>query len=111
MKKDAIKKIESQKTKILKKLPPLSEVLRGTLMKCYLECIRPNCKCHKAKKHRHGPYYRISYGQKGRMRHVYVPKKILKTVRRWTKNYDKIWKWLEEFSKLNVRLIREKSKK
>jgi len=100
------RKIYLQRKKVLKQLPPLTEILRGSFIKCYLECIRPNCKCHKNKRYRHGPYYRVSYGKNNRIHHVYVPKDMKKTVKRWTDNYNKIWQGIEDISNINIRIIR-----
>jgi hypothetical protein len=39
-------------------LPPLAEVLRGSLMERYLTCGNPDCKC--ARGERHGPVWYLS---------------------------------------------------
>ena len=106
-----IKRLNQEKQKVAGQLPPFKEVLRGTFIQCYLKCIRPNCKCHQAKKYRHGPYYRVSYGKGKRMHHIYVPLKMKSAVKRWTDNYREIWDGIEKISALNIRLIREKSGK
>jgi hypothetical protein len=106
MRKNKVQKLKNKKKKVVEQLPPLSEVIRGTFIECYLQCIRENCSCHKDKKYRHGPYYRISYGKKGRMYHVYVPLHLKETVKRWTKNYEKIREGIEKISDLNIKLIR-----
>ena len=99
------------KQKVIKQLPPLGEILRGTFIECYLECIRPNCKCHKAKIYRHGPYYRVSYGKGKQVHHIYVPLKMKKAVQKWTNNYNKLWQAIEDISALNIKIIREESNK
>lgn len=111
MRESQIKKLYKRKQEVIKQLPPLSEVLRGTFIKCYLECIRPNCKCHKDKRYRHGPYYRVSYGKSGRIHHIYVPLSMKKTIKKWTTNYNKIWHGIEDISKINIKLIRTGNKK
>lgn len=102
-----IKELLKQKQKVAKQLPSLTEILRGTFIKCYLECIRPNCKCHKDKKYRHGPYCRVSYGKHKRMHHIYVPLYLEKKVKRWTNNYKKLWDGIEDISDINIKLIRK----
>lgn len=103
------KKLNQQKQKIAQQIPPLPEILRGTFIKCYLKCVRSNCKCHKNKKYSHGPYYRVSYGKGKQMHHIYVPLKMKKTVKKWTSNYDKLWQAVEDISALNIKLIRKES--
>jgi len=87
-------------------MPSLTEVLRGTFIKWYQVCARDNCKCHKNKKYRHGPFYRVSYSKKGRSYHIYVPLKDKNRVRNWVNNYNKLWKGIERISNINIKLIR-----
>lgn len=103
------KKIKSKKEQIVKKLPLLTEVIRGTFIQWYQVCARKNCKCHKDKKYRHGPYYRISYSKGKRSYHVYVPLESKEEVKSMVNNYNKIRQAIEEFSALNIKLIRKKS--
>ena len=100
-----VKELQVLKEKVAKQLPPMTAVLRGTFIESYLECIRPNCKCHKNKKYRHGPYYRVSYGKWNRVRHVYVPLRNKKKAKEWVKNYNRIWQGIEEISEINTKLI------
>ena len=105
-----IRRLNKEKQEVASQSPPFTEVLRGTFIKCYLECIRPNCKCHQAKKYRHGPYYRVSYGKGKKMHHIYVPLRMQSMVKEWTDNYQKVWGGIEKISALNIRLIRESGK-
>ena len=101
-------KIAERKKEIINSLPSLGEVLRGTFIEVYLECIRPRCKCHKAKKYRHGPYYRVSYGKGKRVHHIYVPLAWREKAREWTQNYEKIWDTIEKISALNIEMMKVK---
>jgi len=106
-----VKRLERQKQEIIKQLPHLTKILRGTFIECYLECIRPNCKCHKDKKYRHGPYYRVSYGKGKQMHHIYIPLNMKREVEKWTDNYNKLWQGIEDISALNIKIIRRLSRR
>lgn len=99
------KKLVRQRKLIANSLP-LEEMVRGTLIKRYLECIRPLCKCHKSKKFRHGPYYYLSIRKKDKSTHVYIPFNKLNKVKVLAENYNKVWKGLEEISAINIGLIK-----
>ena len=103
-----IRRLKEEKQKVVGQLPPFTEVLRGTFIKCYLECIRPNCKCHQAKRYRHGPYYRISYGKGKKMHHIYVPLAWKEKPKERTRNYQKVWEGIEKISALNIKLLKTK---
>ena len=100
--------LNKKKEKIIKNLPPMTDLMRGTFIKWYGECKNPRCKCHKDRRYRHGPYYRVSYS-KGRItHHVYVPLKDEKRIKAWVENYQKVWNAIEEISAINISVIRLK---
>jgi len=105
------KRIEEEKEKILKAVPPLGEVIRGTFREVWLECIRKECKCHKSKKYRHGPFYRICYGKGKKIHTVYVSKEKKAQAKRYTDNYNKLWEAIEKISTLNIQLLKVKNGK
>lgn len=107
---EKIKIIERKKQELIKGLPSLKKVLRGTFIEWYQVCARANCKCHKDKKYRHGPFYRVSYSKGGRSHHIYVSSKEKKQAEEWTENYNKLWEGIEAISELNIQILKEKSK-
>ena len=57
---------------LLRKLPPLESVLRGSLIERYKRCGKPGCKC--AEGPGHGPKYYLSVSYPGRAPQMdYVP--------------------------------------
>jgi len=101
--------LNKKKKEILEHLPSLGEIVRGTFIEVYLECIREDCKCHKSKKYRHGPFYRISYGKDKKMHHIYVPLNWKNKAKRWTENYKKWWEAIEKISQINIKLMKLKN--
>ncbi len=89
---------------------PLQEMIRGSMLERHLECVRPDCKCHKSAKYRHGPYYFLSIRRKNKTFHVYVPKIMQEKVKTWVANYDKVWAGVEEITDINVKLIKAANK-
>jgi len=99
-------RLAERKQRIVGRLPKLEEVVRGTFIRVYLECMRPHCKCHTSSRYRHGPYYRISYGKGNRVHHVYVPVAWKGKAKEWTENYRKVWKGIEAISAVNLGLLK-----
>ena len=103
-------KLTKEKQKALKNIPLYSDVVRGTFIKVYLKCVNKRCKCHKDKKYRHGPFYRISYGKgTNKVHHIYVPLKWMKQAKKWTNNYNKLWNSIEKISHLNIKIMKAKN--
>ena len=86
-------------------LPPLGEIMRGSLMERYLTCGNPDCKC--ARGERHGPvwYLSVTLDQSHRSGCT-VPSDQVDQVRRWIENYRQVKENLEKISDINRELMR-----
>ncbi len=96
---------------LTKLLPPLRDILRGSLTERYLTCGKPDCKC--ARGERHGPvwYLSVSLDQSHR-RGATVPSPQVAQVRRGIEGYHRVKEHLEKISDINRELLRrEKSQK
>ena len=89
----------------LAKLPPVGEILRGSLMERYVTCGNPACKC--ARGERHGPswYLSVTLGP-GRTMGSIVPDEKVEEVRGWIENYHQLKDQLEKISDINRELLR-----
>ena len=85
--------------------PPLTEILRGSLVKRYVTCGNPSCKC--ARGERHGPvwYLTVRLGQ-GRTRGGVIAADQVDQVRGWIENYRAVKDRLEKISGIHRELLR-----
>src|SRR5262252_9849198 len=90
---------------LAQQLPPLTEILRGSLLERYVTCGNPSCKC--AKGERHGPnwYLTVTLGP-GRTSGAIIPEEQVTEVRGWIENYHKVKDQLEKISEINRELLR-----
>lgn len=90
---------------LTKLLPPLGEILRGSLMERYLTCGNPACKC--ARGERHGPvwYLSVTLDQSHRIGSTVLAEQV-EQVRRWIENYHRVKERLEKISDINRELLR-----
>jgi hypothetical protein len=90
---------------LAQQLPPVTEILRGSLLERYVTCGNPACKC--AKGERHGPiwYLTVTLGP-GRTTGGIVPQERVAEVRGWIDNYHKVKDHLEKISDINRELLR-----
>jgi hypothetical protein len=90
---------------LAQQLPPVTEILRGSLLERYVTCGNPACKC--AKGERHGPiwYLTVTLGA-GRTTGGIVPEAKVAEVRGWIDNYHKLKDHLEKISDINRELLR-----
>jgi hypothetical protein len=90
---------------LAKLLPPVTDILRGSLVERYVTCGNPACKC--AKGERHGPiwYLTVTLGR-GRTTGGIIPEDKVAEVRGWIENYHKLKDHLEKISEINRELLR-----
>jgi hypothetical protein len=102
--------LRNRRQGLTKVLPPLGEVLRGSLMERYLTCGNPDCKC--ARGERHGPvwYLSVTLDQSHRTGST-VPIEQVDQVRRWIENYHQVKERLEKISDINRELLRRQKNK
>ena len=90
---------------LAKQLPPVTEILRGSLVERYVTCGNPACKC--ARGERHGPmwYLTVTLGR-GRTTGGIIPEEKAAEVRGWIENYHKLKERIEKISEINRELLR-----
>jgi len=95
---------------LAKQLPPVTDILRGSLVERYVTCGNPACKC--AKGERHGPmwYLTVTLGP-GRTTGGIIPAEQVEEVRGWIENYHKVKNHLEKISEINRELLRRQRDK
>ena len=101
------KALRQRQKALLKRLPPLQAILRGSLVERYKRCGKPGCKC--ANGPGHGPkyYLTVSY-PKRRPEMDYVPAEFQEKVKEYLENYRKAKEILEELSEINRELLRRR---
>ena len=88
-------------------MPPWAVVLRGSLVRYLLTCGNKNCRCHKAKRYRHGPYWYVSASRAAsRNRLVLIGASQVPLARRGIAHYKRLWKALCRISDLNLALLK-----
>lgn len=92
-------------------LPPIREVIRGTLIRYRLTCGQKRCRCHTSRRRRHGPYWYVSVSEGGKKKMVLIPQEHLATVQRGLSVYAKWWKGLCRISNLNLALVKVRARR
>jgi hypothetical protein len=114
-----LKQIEKQIHKIKKELTELGELRPGSLSKQYNVCGKATCKCKDPEApQRHGPYYQISYGRKGKSSSAFVRPESLADIEKQLANYKRLMElvnlWIDlglEHSRAKVEASRKKPKR
>jgi hypothetical protein len=92
---------------LVRQLPPLKGVLRGSLIERFKRCGKPGCKC--AEGPGHGPKYYLSVSRTGlRPQMDYVPQESHAQVAEFVANYHRAREILEAISEINRELLRRR---
>ena len=105
-----INRLKREQKRLVKNTPSLRKILRTTISKYYLTCGYKKCWCHKGKK-KHGPFIYLSYSEKGKTKMYFVPKELIKDVRKGVKNYNNLWEIIYKLCKINREILWLEKKK
>jgi hypothetical protein len=109
MKNQSTTSLRHQRQALLGRLPPLSEILRGSLIERYKRCGKPGCKC--ASGRGHGPKYYLSVSQpKSSPAMDYVPLACQEQVAEYLANYRLVRELLEQVCQINRELLRRRER-
>jgi hypothetical protein len=99
-----------RRAQLVRNLPPLEEVLRGSFLRRKIRCGKPNCRCASAKGPRHLlRCVTVSFAG-GRTQQVTVPADWVALVELWIENYTLYWQAIEEVSAINRRLLQSRQR-
>lgn len=97
-------KLLAQRQRAIQKLPPIEEVLRGSILERSVRCGQPTCRCASGDLHT-ATVLTVSFAG-GRTEQISLPAAVLPTVRGWVANYQRWWEIIEKVSAINRDLLR-----
>ena len=96
--------LRKRRQALLRQLPPLKAVLRGSLIERYKRCGKPGCKC--ARGPGHGPKYYLSVSHYGRQPQMdYIPQDYQSQASECLANYHRLREILDEVCAINHELL------
>ena len=105
--KQATAGLRKRRKALLRQLPPLQAILRGSLIERYKRCGKPGCKC--AEGAGHGPKYYLSVSYPGlRPQMDYVPQEAYAQTAEFLANYHRAREILETICEINRELLRRR---
>ena len=99
--------LRKRRAKLLRDLPPLARVLRGSLLEKYKRCGRPGCHC--ANDRGQGPKRYLSISTTSQRPQIdYVPNDAFSKVNKYLDNYRNVRDALNEICAINTELLRRR---
>jgi hypothetical protein len=99
--------LRRRRRRLLRDMPPLDRILRGSLVERYKRCGNPGCHC--ADGRGHGPKVYLSVSVSGQRPQMdYVPNAKTDDVRALVDNFNKARDILNEVCAINTELLRRR---
>jgi hypothetical protein len=97
--------LRERRRELLMGLPPLTRLLRGSLVETYKRCGRPGCRC--ASGDGHGPKHYLSVSTTGQRSQLsYLPKAAVGEAAEYLANFRAVRATLNEICAINTELLR-----
>jgi len=98
--------LRARRQRLVAALPPLEEVLRGSVYVRSLRCGKDRCRCTSGDGHRVA-YLSVTHSG-GRTEQISLPSELVPLARRWVDNYRAWWRAIEELSAINRQVLRQR---
>ena len=95
-----------RRRRILARLPPLEEILRGSVVVRSLRCGKPSCHCAEGEGHR-ATYLTVTFAG-GRSEQISLPDALVPVAARGVAAYHAWWAAIEKLSAINRDLLRQR---
>ncbi len=83
---EQLRKCQEEYEQIKARIHEVGFICKGSLIERRLTCGNPNCRCHRDSKNLHGPYYQISWKEKGKSVSYFLSPEKAHIYRQWIDN-------------------------
>jgi hypothetical protein len=97
-------RLQKRRRRLVKQVPDLERLLRGSLVERYKKCGKPGCHCVHSKGHGPALYLSVTLAP-GQTRSYYVPEEQRRRIERYLGNYRKLRDVVEEITAINRELL------
>ena len=99
-----MKRLLERRSRLLKRLPPFEEVVRGSVVRRVLRCGKPGCHC--ATDAGHPVVYLCVTHAGGRTEQISLPTSLIRRAEHGVACYHAWWEAIEQVSAINRELLR-----
>jgi hypothetical protein len=99
-------RLVARRRRALRNLPPLEEIVRGSVFTRRLRCGKATCHCTRGALHT-ATCLTVSFAG-GRTEQLSLPADLVPVARRWVANYRAWWQAIERISAANRELLRRR---
>ena len=111
-----LRQCRARYARIKARLRQVGFICEGSLVERWMQCGKPNCACARDPGSQHGPYFQLSWKEKGKTVSQRLPAEHAALYRQWIANRQQLQSIIEDMHRVSRRARRqllpaEKSKK
>lgn len=91
--------VQYDKTKA--RIQKIGFICKGSLVQRRQLCGNPNCRCHSDPDKLHGPYYELSWKEKGKTVSHHIPQEMVPLYRQWNDNRRMLLEVINEMESIS----------
>jgi hypothetical protein len=93
---------EAQLEALKRDILTLGFVRPGSLVRRFMPCGNPSCRCMAQPRHLHGPYFQWSYKQKGKTKTLRLSQSQARLCEAWIRNHKKLRRVVRQMERLSL---------
>ena len=97
-----LRRLEARYAGLKRALIPIGYILPGTVIKRWMPCGKPSCRCASGPRHHHGPYYQWSLALRGKPITRRLAVEHAKSYQEWTENNRKVRRILSKMRQTSM---------
>jgi hypothetical protein len=113
---EQLRQCQNEYARLKARLHEVGFICEGSLVERWMRCGRPNCACAHDPASQHGPYFQLSWKEKGKTASRRLPAEHAPLYRQWIANRQRLQSIIEDMHQVSRKAHRhllhgEKSKK
>jgi len=105
---DDIKKLKDEFERLRRKVCDIGYFKKGSITKCFQTCGNKNCRCHKDKQYRHGPYFMWTSKEKNRSKSILVPEVMVEEASAFIEDYKKLKELIKSMEDISEKIFKSR---
>lgn len=101
----SLRRYEQEYRELKGQLTRFGYALQGSVTERWNQCGKPGCRCKDDPNARHGPYYQVSWKERGKTKSMYLDENQLELCKEFIKNHTELERTLKKMRDLSLRVV------
>lgn len=101
----SLRRCEQEYEELKAQLSRLGYALQGSVTERWNQCGKPECRCKDDPEARHGPYFQLSWKERGKTKSMYLDPDQVQLCREWIARHKELEGSLKKMRNLALRMV------